>query len=113
MIGSVGNVEIGDSSLSDASKSASAGERERAMSLKTFAAEALADFPTIAAVAPSSSHLARAMLEPLPLGKASTVVELGAGTGVITGALLDVLPGPATLLAFEINRRFFSYLTRK
>ncbi len=82
------------------------------MSLKTFAAEALTDFPTIAAIAPSSSHLVSAMLEPLPLARANTVLELGAGTGVITQALLDELPRNATLLAFEINRPFFHYLKK-
>jgi len=46
------------------------------------------------------------MLGPLPLKKASTVVEVGPGTGVITRALLERLPFDATLLAFEINPRF-------
>lgn len=82
------------------------------MSLRTFAAEALTDFPTVAAIAPSSSHLASAMLEPLPLATARAVLELGAGTGAITRALLDELPPHAKLLAFEINPRFFNYLKR-
>jgi phosphatidylethanolamine/phosphatidyl-N-methylethanolamine N-methyltransferase len=82
------------------------------MSLRTFAAEVLTDFTTIAAIAPSSSHLASAMLEPLPLARVSTVVELGAGTGAITRALLEELPQHATLLAFEINPRFIDYLQR-
>jgi len=85
---------------------------ERVMSFKTFAAEALADYKTTAAVAPSSRYLAHAMLKPLSLSEASTVVELGPGTGVITKALLDVLPEDATLLAFEINRRFYRYLKK-
>lgn len=82
------------------------------MSLKTFAAEVLTDFPTVAAIAPSSSHLAGAMLEPLPLARARTVLELGAGTGVITRALLDALPRHAMLFAFEINHRFFVHLKK-
>ncbi|MFQ5816514.1 MAG: class I SAM-dependent methyltransferase [Terriglobia bacterium] len=80
------------------------------MSLKTFGAEVLADFQTTAAIAPSSRYLIRAMLEPLPLDQASIVVEFGAGTGVMTQALLDRLPQHATLLAFEINPRLFRYL---
>ena len=83
------------------------------MSLRIFAAEALADFATTAAISPSSSHLASAMLEPLPLAKARIAVELGAGTGAITGALLNELPPAAELLVFEINRRFFNHLKRK
>jgi phosphatidylethanolamine/phosphatidyl-N-methylethanolamine N-methyltransferase len=80
------------------------------MSLKMFAEEALADFSTTAAISPSSPQLAAAMLEHLPLASASVVVEMGAGTGVITRALLNELPQQATLLVFEINQRFFDYL---
>ncbi len=80
------------------------------MSLRMFAEEALADFSTTAAIAPSSPHLAAAMLKPLPLARARVAVELGAGTGVITRALLAELPPLATLLVFEINPRFYNYL---
>jgi phosphatidylethanolamine/phosphatidyl-N-methylethanolamine N-methyltransferase len=80
------------------------------MSLKMFAEEALADFSTTAAISPSSPQLAAAMLEPLPLANARVVVELGAGTGVMTRALLNELPPQATLLVFEINLRFYNYL---
>ena len=77
-----------------------------------FLEEALANYPSVASVAPSSRHLARAMAEPLRHMKAGVVVELGAGTGVITRALLDLLPEDATLIAFEINRKFYRYLRR-
>ena len=77
------------------------------MSLITFVAEALTNFPTVAAISPSSKYLATAMLEPLTLSKARVALELGAGTGAITHALLEQLPPQATLLAFEINPRFF------
>lgn len=80
------------------------------MSLAKFAIEALSDFRTVGAVAPSSRFLARAMLDPLPLRQARVVVELGCGTGVMTRALLNVLPASATLFAFEINSRFSQYL---
>jgi len=86
--------------------------RQRMRSFGTFAAEALSDYKTTAAVAPSSPYLAHAMLEPLRLSEGSTVVEFGPGTGVITRALLDLLPRDSTLLAFEINRRFYRYLRR-
>lgn len=79
-------------------------------SLRVFAIEAVTDFRTVAAVAPSSRYLTRAMLEPLPLNRARVVVELGAGTGVMTRALLDALSGDSILFAFEINSRFFRYL---
>jgi phosphatidylethanolamine/phosphatidyl-N-methylethanolamine N-methyltransferase len=80
------------------------------MSLRMFAEEALADFSTTAAISPSSHHLAAAMLRPLPLARARVVVELGAGTGAITRALLAELHPLATLVVFEINPRFYNYL---
>ena len=80
--------------------------------LKTFACEALANFYTVAAVLPSSIHLASAMVEPLPLSRTLVAIELGAGTGAVTRQLLNELPQNATLLAFEINPRFVSYLER-
>jgi len=80
------------------------------MSLKMFAEEALADFSTTAAISPSSPQLVAAMLEPLPLAGARVVVELGAGTGVMTRALLSEMPPQSTLLVFEINQRFYNYL---
>ena len=52
------------------------------------------------------------MLEPLALAKARVAVEFGAGTGAITRAFLSQLPPHATLLVFEINRRFIDYLKK-
>jgi phosphatidylethanolamine/phosphatidyl-N-methylethanolamine N-methyltransferase len=72
--------------------------------------EAMSDFCTVGAIAPSSRYLAQAMLRPLPLERARLVVEVGAGTGAMTQALLDMIPPDATLLAFEINPRFSRYL---
>lgn len=83
------------------------------MSFKTFAFEALANYKTTGAIAPSSRYLARAMLLPLTLRPGSVVVELGAGTGVMTQGLLDILPVNGVLLSFEINSRFYEYLKNK
>jgi phosphatidylethanolamine/phosphatidyl-N-methylethanolamine N-methyltransferase len=80
------------------------------MDLTTFAMEAVADFRTIGAVAPSSRFLTEAMLKPLPLARARLVVEVGSGTGAMTQSLLNLIPSDATLLAFEINSRFSRYL---
>ncbi|HET7212906.1 MAG TPA: methyltransferase domain-containing protein [Terriglobia bacterium] len=82
-------------------------------SFKTFALAAAGDFQNIASVAPSSRHLARAMLEGLPISESRTVVELGAGTGAITQVLLETLPPQATLLAFEINLEFVTYMEKR
>lgn len=80
------------------------------MSLKVFTSEVLSNFYTVAAISPSSSHLAAAMVAPLPLAETGVAVELGAGTGAMTRALLDELPHRATLIVFEINKRFCNYL---
>lgn len=81
-------------------------------SFATFAFAAASDFQNIASIAPSSRHLARAMLEGLPINRVRTVVELGAGTGAITRVLLETLPPQATLLAFEINPEFIGYIQK-
>src|SRR6185312_15948272 len=80
------------------------------MDLTTFAIEAVADFRTVGAVAPSSRYLTQAMLGSLSLERARVVVEVGPGTGAMTQALLKLIPLEATLLAFEINARFSRYL---
>jgi len=46
------------------------------------------------------------------MARTRIVVELGAGTGAITRALLGQLPSDGKLLVFEINRRFFDCLRR-
>jgi len=79
---------------------------------RIFAKQALSTFKTTAAITPSSRYLARAMVKPLSVSRADTVVELGAGTGVMTRSLLNLLPQNATLIAFEINDRFFNYLKK-
>jgi phosphatidylethanolamine/phosphatidyl-N-methylethanolamine N-methyltransferase len=81
--------------------------------LGVFVSEAVADFRTTAAVVPSSRYLTQAMVRPVEHRDAPTVVELGAGTGAITEALLRHLPVGATLLALELNQRFVRYLTRR
>lgn len=83
------------------------------MSIKVFAAQALADFRTTASVAPSSPQLVSAMVASVPRVSAPVVVEFGAGTGAMTRALLNQLPSDAKLLVFEINPRFVKHLQEK
>jgi phosphatidylethanolamine/phosphatidyl-N-methylethanolamine N-methyltransferase len=80
------------------------------MGIATFAVEAISEFQSTAAIAPSSRFLAEAMVRPLAVDRAKTVLELGPGTGVMTEELLAQLPYDAKLLAFEINPRFIRYL---
>jgi phosphatidylethanolamine/phosphatidyl-N-methylethanolamine N-methyltransferase len=63
---------------------------------------------TVGAIAPSSRRLARAMLDGLPIepGSAVRVVELGPGTGAVTGEIATRLPADATCLAIDVDPVF-------
>ncbi len=65
---------------------------------------------SVASMIPSSSFLERRVLRASELTQAHVVVELGAGTGGITRALLTMLPTNARLLAIEANREFVENL---
>ena len=61
----------------------------------------------------SSPFLVRKMTEPVDWKKAKIIVELGAGTGVITEKILEKMSRDATLLCFEIDERLFGKLEKK
>lgn len=62
-----------------------------------------------ASIVPSSPRLGQAMARALPPG-AGRVVELGAGTGAITRALLKHRVAPENLLVVELNPQLHSAL---
>lgn len=64
---------------------------------------------SIAALAPSGAQLAGMMVAELPRG-AKRVIELGAGTGVFTRALLEEGIAPAQLLVVELNEELYAHL---
>lgn len=64
----------------------------------------------VASVIPSSRFLERRILSVAGIHGARTVVELGAGTGGTTRAILRELPKNAKLLVIEINPRFCARL---
>lgn len=64
----------------------------------------------IGAIAPSSRFLARDVLKPVDFRSARTIVELGAGTGVITKPILRHLRRDAVLHAFEVHPPFVRQL---
>jgi phosphatidylethanolamine/phosphatidyl-N-methylethanolamine N-methyltransferase len=66
-----------------------------------FLGSALRSPSRVGALAPSSRALARTMTR--AMGRFEQVVELGAGTGRITRALLDGLSAEGHLLALEID----------
>ncbi|SFS76926.1 class I SAM-dependent methyltransferase [Marininema halotolerans] len=55
----------------------------------------------IGSVTPSSKYLVKALLDPIAWGQVDTLVELGAGTGVITQALESKLHSQAKAFIFE------------
>ncbi|MCZ2839622.1 class I SAM-dependent methyltransferase [Modestobacter sp. VKM Ac-2985] len=60
---------------------------------------------TIGAVAASGRALSQAATAPVPVGTDVVVVELGPGTGAMTGAIERRLAGRGRQLAIEVNAR--------
>ena len=59
-------------------------------------------------MAPSSRRLANLMVA--DVGPGSRVIELGAGTGVVTQAILDAGVSPEDLIVIEQNEEFAELL---
>lgn len=66
-----------------------------------FLREAIANPRSIGAVMPSSPALARGMAHRLDLAEDDGIIELGAGTGVVTRALRRRVSAPHQLVAIE------------
>lgn len=81
-------------------------------SIGTFLRQWLRNPVKMASVTPSGKQLAHLMVDQLPQG-ASRVVELGAGTGVFTRALLDAGIAPSQLLVVEINPDLVAFLRKR
>ncbi len=81
-------------------------------SIRTFLREWVRDPVKMASVTPSGRQLARLMVEQLP-PDCSRVVELGAGTGVFTRALLAAGIAPSQLLVVEINSDLADFLHQR
>src|SRR5262245_45207202 len=60
----------------------------------------------VGAFAPSGPELAREMVARLPSDEPATVVELGPGTGALTGAIVDRLHPSARFLTVDIEPTF-------
>src|SRR5512134_1890540 len=65
------------------------------------------------AVTPSSTALARRMVERVDFQAAQVVVEYGAGTGVFTREVISRLRPDATFLAFELNPELVGVVRRR
>lgn len=66
----------------------------------------------IAALSPSSRHLAQAMIAQLPLNT-ERVIELGGGTGVFTHALIEHGIGADHLMVVELNQALYDVLKQR
>jgi phosphatidylethanolamine/phosphatidyl-N-methylethanolamine N-methyltransferase len=75
-----------------------------------FFNESIKSFSTTASVVPSSPYLARALMRAIDFGRATTIVEVGVGTGAVTQQLLRRMRPGARLYAIDINPRFIEYL---
>lgn len=78
-------------------------------SIRTFLRQWMRDPVKMASVTPSGRQLSRLMVAQVPEGCAR-VVELGAGTGVFTRALLDSGIPRSQLLVVEINPHLAEFL---
>jgi phospholipid N-methyltransferase len=67
----------------------------------------------VASIVPSSRFLTRRVRECGDVERARVVVELGPGTGVMTGPLLERMPSDSVLIAIEINPAFAALLRRE
>ena len=73
-----------------------------------FLKHALREIKTIWSVTESSKYLVRKMIAPLHFHNSSLIVELGAGNGCITQALLKKQEGNGKVISFELHPVFFN-----
>lgn len=83
------------------------------VSSSSFLKQFWKDKQMVGALAPSSRSLGAKMLRDLDFENARVVVELGPGTGVFTGLILEKMHPDATLLVFELNDLFYDQLKNK
>jgi phosphatidylethanolamine/phosphatidyl-N-methylethanolamine N-methyltransferase len=67
----------------------------------------------VGAIAPSSQRLARCMLDGLTVEPSARIVELGPGTGAVTGEIAKRLPPGATCLAVDLNPAFIAQISAR
>jgi phospholipid N-methyltransferase len=67
----------------------------------------------IGAIGPSSQALTGEMLQGFNLAKMENVVELGPGTGALTGVILSQIGAQTNFLAVELDQGCVNHLTRK
>lgn len=82
------------------------------MSTIGFFRESIKNIKTVGTVTRSSKFVCKAMIKHVDFSKADTIVELGAGDGVITKHILREMKPDSRLLSFEINELFCQKLNK-
>jgi phospholipid N-methyltransferase len=77
---------------------------------RLFFKESIRAFRPTASIFPSSRYLAEALLKPIDFRRVRTIVELGPGTGAVTGEILKRLRPDGRLVAIDINPAFIRHL---
>ena len=67
----------------------------------------------LGSITPSSRFLTRELLDRIDFASARHIAELGPGTGVFTGAILERLHPEGKLLAVDTNAAFVEHLKRE
>ena len=65
------------------------------------------------AIAPSSFHLAKEMVNWVDWNDVNVCVEFGPGTGAFTPSILESMKAGTRFLAVELNKKFAATMTRK
>lgn len=71
-----------------------------------FFREGIKNIKTVGTISRSSKYLCKGAIKHVDFTNAKTIVELGAGDGVITKHILKAMRPDAQLLAFEVNDKF-------
>ncbi len=80
------------------------------MNSLNFLVNSVRTMRTTGAIARSSKYLMREMLKSVHFNHAKLIVELGAGDGIFTHAILERMRPDAILICFEINPQFHKIL---
>lgn len=87
-------------------------KRTDSRSFLTFVKKGITDFHQTASIVPSGRFLVGAMVDAAQPERARTIVELGPGTGPMTGPLLARMRKDARLFTIEIDRPLHEELVR-
>lgn len=77
------------------------------MKKSSFFEEFLKNWREVGSITPSSKFLVKKMLAPIDFEKAEVIVELGAGSGIMTREILKKMNKTSRLVVFETNKDFY------